>query len=357
MFNTDMLSMTYTGVHALYMVVLFLTTVWAAVVLNDAGGANTFSWSTDVPNNRTCASWPSKDFYVGLCPTSASRNTWKENHLPGDSVTNSNTKEEVQAICNGFYGANDIDIDTITQTADGKELSVTFYPEAATTTTTKITLAMETGFGQNGDVNKFLTFTTIFLIVSLVIIVWHVYHAIAVSEGRFKNLVENLAIGRDGGGEHRLKNWLQLILTLSISIFSILTVVYLSGATSNYSDPDSGMNVNSVEHNEVGRHGEHIMVRTGDCFMEVDSWWAWNTAMQNHEDSISDAPFGVVLLFSFGITTAVLAMASFVLHLLIILKNNGTINSRVSARVGSSVESVAVKSVYSGSSSTNGLRF
>ena len=110
----------------------------------DSGGRETFSWRKDVPSPDDCEAWKSKSNYAPLCSNGFDLNTWQDNDVD-PTYTNADTG----SICRDHYSSSDIKIDEFTQTSDGKELAVTFYPEEATTTTVKISIDLSDSFGKS----------------------------------------------------------------------------------------------------------------------------------------------------------------------------------------------------------------
>lgn len=109
----------------------------------DSGGRETFSWKKDVPSQADCEAWKSKSNYAPLC-TDFDRNTWED-----DNVDSGYNNTDAGHICDDHYSSSDIKIDEFTQTSDGKELAVAFYPEEATTTTVKISIDLSDSFGKS----------------------------------------------------------------------------------------------------------------------------------------------------------------------------------------------------------------
>jgi len=108
----------------------------------DSGGRETFSWKKDVPSPADCEAWKSKSNYAPLC-TDFGDNTWMTNNTDSDF-----SKNTTGLFCETFFPKT-IAIDEFTQTSDGKELAVTFYPEEATTTTVKISIDLSDSFGKS----------------------------------------------------------------------------------------------------------------------------------------------------------------------------------------------------------------
>jgi len=210
----------------------------------------------------------------------------------------------------------------------------------------------------NGDVNKFVLFSKTFFYLALGIILIQLGFAMFAKKERsisdeFKRFF--------GEGSKNNKAFLAIEFFLGISIFvmSIIAIVYAVGATENYADPDKGMNMKSVSNTAAGRGGDDkVEISTGTCFKHVDSWWAWNVAIQNHKSSLDDAPLGAMGFFAIAISTAVLSAISYITYAVALYREKGgsTTAETAMAEVAASVEAVAVKSVYS-TTTTNGLKF
>jgi len=294
-----------------------------------------------------------KSNYAPLCD-SVPLNFW--NHGGTENTVDGTQIGLIHDLCENHFSHTQIEIDEITQTPDGKELAVSFYPEAADTTKIFINVELSDSFDDNGDVNKFIVFSTVFFILGLGGIIAHLAYAF-MHMSKYGDQDFFRSFFKEFNGRVAFFVF-DILVLLAVHAMAIVVVIYAVGATENYSDPDKGMNMESVAESSEGRAGSpDVEISTGTCFKHIDSWWAWNVAIQNHENSLDDAPIGTIGLFSLAISTASFSFMSLVTHALLFYKNRKG-SASASAVVADSVETVAVKSIYSGSTTTTkGLKF